>query len=107
MSEYLETFARRFVGSRAPWTRGETEDLILKLADKLAEWRNGSEHVNGKLLDAIAAKDKEIERLRDLLKLLLKIPGDHMTVCDKTMGDSHACTCGASLARAALGEKQK
>jgi len=65
VSEYLETFARRFVSARAPWTRGEAEDLILRLADELAEWRSGSAHVNGKLMDAIVAKDAEIKRLRE------------------------------------------
>ena len=64
MSEYLEKAARRFVASRAPWTRGETEDLILKLADELSEWRNGSGHVNGKLLERIAALEAERDALQ-------------------------------------------
>jgi len=34
------------------------------------------------------------------LKKLFRAKGDHMTACDKTMGDSHPCTCGANALRA-------
>jgi hypothetical protein len=36
------------------------------------------------------------------LATLLAAPDDHMTACDRTMGDSHPCTCGADEARKLL-----
>lgn len=47
----------------------------------------------------------EIDWMRKTLHKLLMFPpriGDHMTACDKTMGASHPCTCGASAARKIL-----
>ena len=40
-----------------------------------------------------------------LLKLLFDVAGnpDHMTHCDRTMGATHPCTCGANEARRFLG----
>jgi hypothetical protein len=40
---------------------------------------------------------------KELLKKLLHAKGDHMTACDKTMGDTHPCTCGANALRAMVG----
>lgn len=44
----------------------------------------------------------ELERLRGLLAALVTCAGDHMTACDKVMGSSHPCTCGADEVRAYL-----
>lgn len=30
---------------------------------------------------------------------MLAVAGDHMTACDRVMGDSHPCTCGAEELR--------
>ena len=51
---------------------------------------------------SVAAAGEHAEtvvKLTALLQRLLRVPGDHMTACDKTMGDSHLCTCGADEAR--------
>ena len=67
--------------------------------------------------DALVAKLAECERERDdyrhrwadvsiALRLLAcqpHAPNDHMTACDRTMGDSHPCTCTANDARVMLG----
>lgn len=48
---------------------------------------------------------EEIDRLVDVetaLKKLLSAKGDHMTACDRTMGTTHPCTCGADHARSLL-----
>ena len=48
----------------------------------------------------------QIERHGQLvmaLQTLLEAPGDHMTACDRTMGATHPCTCGANDARRLLG----
>ena len=39
----------------------------------------------------------------DALAVLLRTRGDHMTACDRTMGDTHPCTCGADVADLLLG----
>jgi len=49
--------------------------------------------------DAIAARNA---LLCEALRKLLSVNSDHMTNCDKTMGSTHPCTCGAIEARAAL-----
>ena len=41
-----------------------------------------------------SAKER-IEVLESGLRQLLAVEDDHMTACDRTMGDSHPCTCGA------------
>ena len=51
-----------------------------------------------------AADRDECEVLRAALKKLLAAPGDHMTACDRTMGATHPCTCGANEARRILSE---
>lgn len=51
-----------------------------------------------------AAERDECEVLRAALRKLLAVPGDHMTACDRTMGASHPCTCGANEARRILSE---
>jgi hypothetical protein len=43
-----------------------------------------------------------IEALEAALQKLLTADDDHMTACDRTMGASHACTCGANDARRLL-----
>ena len=40
-----------------------------------------------------------IEVLELILRKLLSVEGDHMTACDRTMGATHPCTCGADRAR--------
>ena len=53
----------------------------------------------------------EAERLRETLArahaMLYDISGvpDHMTHCDRTMGATHPCTCGANAIRALLSSK--
>ena len=41
----------------------------------------------------------ELQWLRKTLKKLLIVKEDHMTACDRTMGATHPCTCGADIAR--------
>lgn len=49
----------------------------------------------------------EIEQQRKWLdQLLFTADGDHMTACDKTMGATHPCTCGATEIRLRLGNKE-
>ena len=45
------------------------------------------------------AKHELVEKMFLLLCELLSVQGDHMTACQKTMGESHPCTCGADKAR--------
>ncbi len=47
----------------------------------------------------------EFSWLRKMLHKLLQAPDDHMTACDRTMGDTHPCTCGANEARKVLASK--
>jgi len=44
----------------------------------------------------------EVEWMRKMLCKLLQAEGDHMTACDRTMGASHPCTCGADEVRQLL-----
>ncbi len=54
-------------------------------------------------LDAfILNKKTRIEVLELILRKLLSVEGDHMTACDRTMGATHPCTCGANRARQLL-----
>ena len=56
-----------------------------------------------KQLDAmIGGLKARIEQLEAALNKLLVADGDHMTACDRTMGASHPCTCGANDARQLL-----
>jgi bacterioferritin-associated ferredoxin len=41
----------------------------------------------------------DVLELVKALESLLTVEGDHMTACDKTMGATHPCTCGANNAR--------
>lgn len=43
-----------------------------------------------------------VELLRTALRRLLAVEDDHMTACDRTMGATHPCTCGADSARELL-----
>jgi hypothetical protein len=66
--------------------------------------------------DALAAQMAKVEAERDdyrqrwtdtsiALRALAcqpHAPNDHMTACDRTMGDSHPCTCTANDARVML-----
>jgi hypothetical protein len=52
--------------------------------------------------DALLEIEGERDTLFDLLVALLAVNGDHMTSCDRVMGDTHPCTCGAEKARAEL-----
>jgi DNA repair exonuclease SbcCD ATPase subunit len=47
------------------------------------------------------AAEARVERLREALEKLLD-GDDHMTACEKTMGPTHLCTCGAKYIRKAL-----
>ena len=41
-----------------------------------------------------------------LTNLLANVPPeDHFTACDKTMGDSHVCSCGLVEVRKAIAER--
>ena len=44
----------------------------------------------------------EVKWLRKTLTKILQADGDHMTACDRTMGASHPCSCGADEARRIL-----
>ena len=44
----------------------------------------------------------QIEWMQKMLRKLLHADSDHMTACDRTMGDTHPCTCGADEARRVL-----
>lgn len=46
-------------------------------------------------IDEIVRCHERIEVLESALRQLLAVKDDHMTACDRTMGDSHPCTCGA------------
>jgi hypothetical protein len=59
--------------------------------------RDGSDAVQ-----RLNQQHREIERLREALERLLAAPRDHMTACDRTMGATHPCTCGADEARQLL-----
>lgn len=52
----------------------------------------------------VAKLRKEIEELRSTLSTLVNGTAldDHMTACDRVMGASHPCTCGANAARELL-----
>lgn len=47
-------------------------------------------------------QDCEFGWLRTMLLRLLADPDDHMTACERTMGASHPCTCGATDIRRVL-----
>ncbi len=46
----------------------------------------------------------EFKWLGKMLRKLLQADGDHMTACDRTMGATHPCTCGATEARSTLAQ---
>jgi hypothetical protein len=54
------------------------------------------------LTEQMCDRRDECSALRAALKKLLAAPGDHMTACDRTMGATHPCTCGANAIRALL-----
>lgn len=55
----------------------------------------------------LGSKAVEIASLRRYLdRLLYAVDGDHMTACEKTMGDSHPCTCGATEIRLRLAHSE-
>ena len=55
----------------------------------------------------------EVKRLRETIArahaMLYDVSGvpDHMTHCDRTMGATHPCTCGANAIRALLSETKR
>ena len=51
------------------------------------------------LTEQMCDRRDECDALRAALRKLLAAPGDHMTACDRTMGATHPCTCGANEAR--------
>ena len=54
-------------------------------------------------LDAFILNRKtRIRKLSAVLRKMLSVKGDHMTACDRTMGATHPCTCGADRARSLL-----
>jgi chromosome segregation ATPase len=53
---------------------------------------------------------QEVEEAKRILRKLAcqpLAPHDHMTACDRTMGDSHPCTCHANEARQWLSTNEK
>ena len=53
------------------------------------------------LLSIVREQQKQIEWLAQLVNQPFA-PNDHMTSCDKVMGDTHPCTCSADQVRRAL-----
>jgi hypothetical protein len=58
-------------------------------------------------MDEATKRDARAERLLDTLMRLLAVANDHMTSCDRTMGDTHPCTCGADEARKTLEDNKQ
>lgn len=56
-------------------------------------WGEEGEDYGGVCLDAA----DEIERLRGYLTTICG-KRNHLAICDRAMGDSHACTCGTRAA---------
>ena len=52
----------------------------------------------------LAELQRERDAYKKALRRLLRAKGDHMTACDRTMGATHPCTCGADSARKLLSE---
>lgn len=50
-------------------------------------------------------QDCEFQWLRTTLRKLLQAADDHMTACDRTMGATHPCTCGAGGARRLINDQ--
>jgi hypothetical protein len=59
------------------------------------------------LTEQMCDRRDECAALRAALRKLLSVPGDHMTACDRTMGATHPCTCGANAIRALLSEAKQ
>lgn len=54
----------------------------------------------------LAELQRERDAYKKALRKLLRAKNDHMTACDRIMGATHPCTCGANEARALLKEQQ-
>jgi chromosome segregation ATPase len=90
----------------------EAEDARAYCADKLSKAEARAERLSQDCDATQGVLDKtsqlltkhmtRAERLLDTLMRLLAVANDHMTSCDRTMGDSHPCTCGADEARKEL-----
>lgn len=59
------------------------------------------------LTEQMCDRRDECDALRAALRKLLAAPGDHMTACDRIMGATHPCTCGANEARRLLSESDQ
>jgi hypothetical protein len=77
--------------ARAERLEGEVARFIRSVQRQTAEFNRTAD-----------AAEARAERLLDTLMRLLAVANDHMTSCDRTMGDTHPCTCGADEARKAL-----
>ena len=55
----------------------------------------------------LAELQRDRDALKKALRKMLSVPGDHMTACDRIMGATHPCSCGADAARAMLKELRK
>jgi hypothetical protein len=58
--------------------------------------------LNSKQLQQFLSPAEECAKYRAVLRKMLRIADDHMTACNRVMGASHPCTCGAREARALL-----
>ena len=92
----------------------ESDDHAKKVAQKTAEdilqaisiLVTGGEDTRKAFIECVSESLEVVYqrngRLAVALNRLLAAPNDHMTACDRTMGDSHPCTCGANSARQLL-----
>lgn len=62
--------------------------------------------ISWELASAVAKDLDELGRAQAILKRLLAVDGDHMSACDRIMGDTHPCTCGADRARQLFSESE-
>jgi hypothetical protein len=66
-----------FPSMRSPFVRQPAHEAI---AAELSQWQNGSAHVNGKLLDRIAALEAALRRIASYGPGLTPIPGDPIEI---------------------------
>ena len=70
-------------------------EALAKMSDEAEEALELRDHYSA----ANVQLQQELDHYKDVLRKMLAAKGDHMTACDKTMGDTHLCTCGANEAR--------
>jgi hypothetical protein len=56
------------------------------------------------LTEQMCDRRDECAAYRKVLRKLLSAENDHMTACDRIMGATHPCTCGANDARRLLSQ---